>query len=418
MTASSGQNDPVHHGGHKRLNITVFGPSKRFLSGITYFTIRLANALAGIGDVNAVLFRNMLPKKLFPGWRRVGDDLSQLEFSESVTVYEFLDWFDPVSWLKAYAAARNSNAIILPWWTSSVAHMYLAIQILNRRKRPVIIEFHEPVDPLEDATIPLRLYARVSGWMVRALASGFVTHTLYDRDLIVGRYHIPAGDISIIPHGLYDQYDHIPQKIAKAELCFEEEYIILFFGLLRKFKGVKNLIRAFELLPLELKERSRLCIVGEAWEDQESVQMARMSPERDRISVVDRYVSDREVSLYYSAASVFVGPYTRESHDPCAVCHIAMSYGLPVIASHTGGMIESLSDYEGVRFVPPEDPEAIKEALIQVFSPSEKRYQVPERLRWECIAKQWEKFLLEIQKTPYPAEPDRHTIVAPSRKKD
>jgi len=50
-----------------RLKIAIFGPSKRFLSGITYFTIRLANALIEIGDVNAVLFRNMLPKKLFQG---------------------------------------------------------------------------------------------------------------------------------------------------------------------------------------------------------------------------------------------------------------------------------------------------------------------------------------------------------------
>jgi len=382
-----------------RLKIAIFGPSKRFLSGITYFTIRLANALIEIGDVNAVLFRNMLPKKLFPGWRRVGNDLSQVEFSGLVKTHEIVDWYNPVSWLKAYRVVRNSDVVILPWWTSSVAHMYLIIQVLNWRRIPIIIEFHEPVDPLEDTTFPLRIYSRVTGRLVRALACGFVVHTGYDRDLIVKRYHILHDYIQIIPHGLYDQYEHIPKEIAKRELEIEEEYLILFFGLLRRFKGVKYLIRAFELLPPQLKERSRLCIVGEAWEDQESIEIARSSHDKQKISIVDRYVSDKEVALYYSAASVFVGPYTRESHDPCAVCHIAMSYGLPIIASHTGGIIESLGSYEGVRFVPPENPDAIKTALEEIFTEGEKRYKVPENLRWECIAKQWEKYFRKILDT-------------------
>ncbi|MCQ8893332.1 MAG: glycosyltransferase [Methanolinea sp.] len=375
--------------------VAVFGPSKRFLSGITYFTIRLANALSSVAKVDALLFRHMLPKKLFPGWKRVGKDLSAEGFLPGVGVHEVMDWYNPVSWMKAYAVARKSDMVILPWWTSSVAHMYLFIQALTWKRRLVMIEFHEPVDPLEDASPPLRVYARVTGWLVRSLAGGFVTHTRYDRDLIVGRYHIPARDIHIIPHGLYDQYTRVDQEEARKALGIGEDYVILFFGLLRKFKGVRYLIEAFELLPPPLKEKSRLCIVGEAWEDQESVDMARRSPDRDRISIVDRYISDREVSLYYSAADVFAGPYTRESHDPCAVCHIAMSFGLPVIASRTGGMVESLGSYEGVFFVPPEDPGALREALEVVYRGRDKRYPVPEDLRWENIALRWRDIFLE-----------------------
>jgi len=168
-----------------------------------------------------------------------------------------------------------------------------------------------------------------------------------------------------------------------------------FFGLLRRFKGVRYLIEGFEMLPHEIKKQSRLCIVGEAWEDQESVTKAHTSPDRDRITMVDRYVRDEEVALYYSAADVFAGPYTRESHDPCAVCHIAMSYGLPVVASHTGGMIESLGSYEGVWFVPPEDPAAIRDALVNIYRERGKRYPVPESLRWDRIAIQWREFLIQ-----------------------
>jgi glycosyltransferase involved in cell wall biosynthesis len=377
----------------RRLRIALFGPSTRFLSGIAYFTIRLGNALAGVAGVDAVLFRHMLPLRLFPGWKRVGKNLTCEQFSTGVGVHEILDWYNPLTWMRAYRVARKADAIILPWWTSSVAHMYLFIEILNAGRRYIVVEFHEPVDPLEDAFLPLKVYARITGRAVRALADGYVTHTRFDQDLIVSRYHIPPGEIVIIPHGLYDHYRHLDQVEARRRLGIREEFVILFFGLLRRFKGVSVLVRAFEQLPGEVKQHSRLCIVGEAWEDQESVDLARRSPDRDRITVDDRYVSDEEVSLYYSAADVFAAPYTTESHDPCAVCHIAMSYGQPVVASYTGGIIESLGSYAGVFFVPPEDPAAIADALAKVFSERGRRYPVPEELRWEQIALEWKDLL-------------------------
>jgi len=379
--------------GEKPSNIVLMGPSTRFLSGITYFTIRLANALAEVAEVDALLFRNMLPRKLFPGWKRVGKELTSERFTSTVQVHEILDWYNPLTWMDAYRIIRKGDVLIIPWWTSSVAHMYLFLQILNRGRCYTVIDFHEPVDPLEDAFLPLRVYARITGRMVRALAQGYVAHTHFDRDLIVARYHIPADEVAIIPHGLYDQYAHVDQKEARKKLGIDEEYVILFFGLLRKFKGVRYLIEGFEALPPEVRERARLCIVGEAWEDRESVEQAGRSPYRDRISFIDRYVSDDEVALYYSASDVFVGPYTREAHDPCAVCHIAMSFGMPVVASRTGGMIESLGSYMGVFFVPPEDPAAIAKALVQISEERVKRYPVPRELRWDRIALMWQNLL-------------------------
>jgi glycosyltransferase involved in cell wall biosynthesis len=373
--------------------IVVMGPSVRFLSGITYFTIRLTNALSEIAEVDALLFRKMLPLKLFPGWKRVGKMHTDERFNTGIQVFELLDWYNPVTWMEAYKISRMSDALILPWWTSSVAHMYLFLELLNRGRREIIIDFHEPVDPLEDAFLPLRIYARMTGRLVRALASGYIAHTRFDRDLIVKRYHIPERKVAIIPHGLYDQYRFIDPRQARKKLGIEEEYVILFFGLLRKFKGVRYLIEGFELLPEDLRKRSRLCIVGEAWEDQESVRQAKASPDKDQITVIDRYITDEEVALFYSASDVFAGPYTREAHDPCAVCHIAMAYGLPVVASKTGGMIESLGSYEGVFFVPPENPAALADALGEVFKRQGVRYPVPEELRWEKIALMWRSYL-------------------------
>ena len=56
----------------KRSSVVIIGPSQRFLSGISYVTLLLSNSLADYFSVTALLFRNMLPKKLFPGYKRVG----------------------------------------------------------------------------------------------------------------------------------------------------------------------------------------------------------------------------------------------------------------------------------------------------------------------------------------------------------
>ena len=113
------------------INIVIIGPSKKFLSGISYFMIRLSNALSDLMGVKTILFRKMLPKRLFPGWRRVGDELTTQKFNEKVEVHEILDWYNPITWIRSFRITKKADVIVFQWWTSSVAHMYLALGVLN-----------------------------------------------------------------------------------------------------------------------------------------------------------------------------------------------------------------------------------------------------------------------------------------------
>jgi len=376
------------------MKVAIVGPSTRFLSGISYFTIRLSNALAEFAEVKAILFREMLPKILFPGWKRVGKGLTSLKFGENVEVHEILDWYNPLTWLKAVEIARKADAVILEWWTSSVAHMYLAIELLMGKK-PIIIEFHEVVDPFEHSILPIRAYSRVMGWAIREFAAHFVVHSEADREIISRIYGIKREKIAVIPHGIYDHYEKLPKEEARASLGIKEDFVILFFGLLRPYKGVKYLLRAFERLPEEIAERSRLLIVGETWEDKEAVQLAMRSERRERISVVARYVSDAEVALFFSAADVLVVPYTRASQS--GVAHIGMSFGMPIIASDVGGLRESLRKYAGTRFVQPRSVPSLRDALVDVFK-HRREYEPPEDLRWESVARKWCELLTELKR--------------------
>ncbi|WP_048184622.1 glycosyltransferase [Methanosarcina siciliae] len=368
-------------------SICIVGPSKRFLSGISYYTIRLANAMSAEKDVSVVCFRQLLPTFLFPGKSHVGKDISDLSFSPEISVFDGMDYNNPLTWVRAYnfIQLHKPDVIVLQWWTSSVAHMHLLLKffasVLNKPK--IIIEFHEVVDPFEESVLPIRLYSKITGKLLRKNLDAYITHSESDKKLVAERYSISPENIHVIPHGLYDQYGNVlDSKEAKKTLSIKEEFVILSFGLIRKYKGIPYLIRAFEQLPAEILEKTRLLIVGEIWEDRkELLDQIEVSSCSDRITLVDEYVPDEKVSLYFSAADVVVLPYLRASQS--GIAHIAMSFGKPVVVSEVGGLKESMAGYEGTFFVPPGDVESIRQTIPNLLGKNE-RYEAPDQ-KWDKI---------------------------------
>jgi len=368
------------------VHIIIFGPSEKFLSGISYYTIRLSNALAEKTDVTAILFRHMLPEKLFPGWKRVGSKLTNLTFSDHVKTHEILDWYNPISWLRAYRIAKKGNIILFEWWTSSIAIMYLVIALLNLKRIPIIIEYHEVVDPIEQANKVLHGYSRCAGFFLRKLSAHFIVHSEADKRLIAHTYKIDDKRIEVIAHGLYDHYQQIDRNIAKSQLNVKEDFVILFFGLLRPYKGLKYLIKAFESLPESILQKSRLIIAGEPWEDQESLTLFNQSPVKSKITLIGRYINDEEISVIFSSAHVLVIPYTRASQS--GVAHIGMRFGIPIIATRVGGLEESLEKYDGTIFIDPKSSDELKSALIRA-SLNTINYNPPNELKWDVISNAW-----------------------------
>jgi len=369
--------------------ICIFGPSKYFLSGLSYYTIRLSNALIDENEVSVVLFRKLLPKFIFPGRKHVGKNLSDLDFSNEVKGC-YIDWDSPMSWLKAFSFLRKNDPqiLIFQWWTSSVGHIYALFTFINRLvlHKKIMMEFHEVVDPLEESILPIRIYSRIVGRIITRNIIA-VTHSEADRELIAQKYGIPAKDISVIPLGPFDHFKKIDRDDAKRRLGITENYVILYLGLIRKYKGVNHLIEGFSQIPAEKANPFRLFVVGEIWDDLGLKEMIEASPHKEKISLRDEYVSDDDVSLYFSAADVLVLPYLRASQS--GVAQIAITYGIPVITTKVGGLAESMSSYEGTIFVPPGDPTAIKGAILRSFDTSISHNIKSSEMSWEDIAKKY-----------------------------
>jgi len=367
---------------NRQLRICVVGAGTRFLGGISYYTLHLVNTLAQPYEVSVILMRQLLPTRFYPGRKRVGANLTRLEYDPAVRIFDGVDWYWLPSMLRALAflIRERPDIVVFQWWSGTVLHSYLLLALVARLLgERTIIEFHEVLDPGE-AKLPLvRAYARLVAPLMVRLAHGFVVHSAYDRKMLHSHYKLGQRPDALIHHGPYNHYrltygEQEPRTVP-ASCCN-----LLFFGLIRPYKGLEDLIRAFDALPENEITRCWLTIVGETWEGCTTpAKLIERSRYRDRITFFNRYVSDVEVAKYFAGADAVVFPYHRSSAS--GPLHIAMSYGLPVVVTRVGGLIEAVAGYDGAILVPPRDPAALQSALLQVAKLRGKRYSDPHS--WE-----------------------------------
>jgi len=370
--------------------VCVVGPGTRFLGGVTYHTYGLCAALDGSCSVSAILMRRLLPALLYPGKKRVGAALSRLQLPASVPCLDGVDWYWGATLPRAlwFLARRRPDALVLQWWTGTVLHTYLALALAARLLgADVVVEFHETLDPGEDRLRWVHAYVRLAApWLFR-LASGYVVHAAHDRPLVAARYGLDAAAVAVIPFPAWEHYRRGGRQRAAPEGCCN----LLFFGLIRPYKGLDDLIRAFDAIPPDEIEGYWLTIAGETWEGYTlPAALVARSRYRERITFIDRYVSDEEADALFGGADAVVLPYHRSSQS--AALHVALGYGLPVVVSRVGGLPEAVAGYAGAVLVEPSDPLALRGALRRVARLRGQRFRPPRR--WGDVAREYTRFLV------------------------
>jgi glycosyltransferase involved in cell wall biosynthesis len=367
---------------------TVVGSSMRFTSGISFCTTRLTNALARRHHASAVLMRQLVPARFYPGRARVGAKLTDLDYAAGVDVYDGVDWYWGPTLIGAIRALRRQrpDAVIFHWWTGAVAHTYLVLAFVARRLGArVIFELHEIQDTGE-AKLPLASqYVGLLWRLLNPLVDAFVVHSEFDRPVVGERFRTGDRPVEVIPTGSYDHFGDLgaltPAREAPEGVCN-----LLFFGTIRPYKGLEHLVEAFNSLSADEASRYWLTIVGETWEGWTlPAELVAASPHRDRITFVNDYVTDAEVARYFAGADVVVLPYLRSSSS--GPLHVAMSAGLPVVVTGVGGLKEHAEEYGGAVFVSPGDPEAIVAAIARAERLRSERFADPHS--WERVAERF-----------------------------
>lgn len=221
------------------------------------------------------------------------------------------------------------------------------------RAVPEVLTIHDPILHPGDRGLLKRVFAHVSisqASRIVTLSSVFVP--------ALRAKGIDPSCIDVIPHGHLGHYRAISAQTAAAE---RRGPTLLFFGRFEPYKGLGVLLEAFAAVKNAVPG-ARLCIVGNG---DFSAYRARAAAIPD-VEVINRWVRDEEVAGYFNGADVLVLPYTEASQS--GVVAIAASFGVPTVASNTGGLAEQVQDGVNGLLVPPAEPAALAWACISVLS--------------------------------------------------
>jgi glycosyltransferase involved in cell wall biosynthesis len=339
------------------MKYVLIGPTYPYRGGISHYTTLLYQHLSAAHETKLYSFKRQYPAFLFPGKTDKDPSASPLQ----VPCEYLLDPLNPLTWLETFRRIRRErpDAAILQWWVPYWALALGSVAFLLRRFTPVKVVFicHNVV-PHEGSI--------VDSFLTRlALGQGQYFILQSQKDLSNLKALLPHAQAVRTTLPLYDaaQWQVMENGAAKKALGLAGP-VMLFFGFVRKYKGLEYLIRA---LPDVLRNiTAQLLIVGEFWEDREPyLKMIKELEVQQNVTVVDRYAPNEEVGVYFSAADVVVLPYADATQS--AVVSLAYAFDKPVITTAVGGLPEVVTDGETGFVVPPRDHAALAAAIVKYF---------------------------------------------------
>lgn len=226
-------------------------------------------------------------------------------------------------------------------------------------RAPLVLTAHDllPREPRPgQAHAQRRLYDRVDA---------IIAHSQYGRAQLVEGLGITASKVHVIHHGAFEHLTRLPveQPLPDA-LEATEKPVVLFFGLLRPYKGVETLLDAWRGI-----EDAELWIVG-------NPRMA-LEPLRARapqnVRFVPRFVPDQELPSFFRRAQIVVLPYSQtERLDQSGVLATALAFGKPIVLSDVGSFDE-LAAAGAARLIEPNDPDVLRTAITELLADGTER---------------------------------------------
>jgi glycosyltransferase involved in cell wall biosynthesis len=337
--------------------LALIGPVYPFRGGIAHYTTLLHRTLRERGhEVLLVSFSRQYPRWLFPG--RSDRDPSQTPLRVEEAGY-WIDSLNPLTWLSAFLRVRRyrPDMIVLQWWTTFWAPVWSVLGALNHLllRRPVLAVCHN-VLPHEVRWWDLWLARMALRWSTRFIVqSAEEQHQLQEL--------LPDAEATIFPLPVFDMFSdgRLPREEARGRLGLPTNVpVLLFFGIVREYKGLGDLLLALPDIQVQLGDVI-LLVAGEFWEEKQvytdAIEELGIG---GSVVIDDRYIPNEEIALYFSAADVLVAPYRRVTGS--AVTKMAASFGLPVVTTWAGGEGRGA---RGDELVAPGDAKALADAVVR-----------------------------------------------------
>ena len=369
--------------------VIIIGPGHPLRGGgLTTFNHRLAREFTAQGhDCQIYSFSLQYPSFLFPGQSQYSDEPAP----EGITIKSVINSINPFNWIKIGNRLKKEkpDIIVVRFW---LPLMGPALGTILRRVRK---NRHTKIVCLADNVIPHEKRMGDKPFTRYFLKSCDAFITMSEKVLNDLRLFQKTKPAVLVPHPLYDNFGAIISKQeAREKLGIEgQERVLLFFGFIRKYKGLDLLFEAMADERIK-KAGIKLLVAGEFYDEEkkyrEQIDALHL---KDQLILKTDFIPDSEVKYYLCAADAVVQPYRSATQS--GVSPLAYHFEKPMIVTNVGGL-PALVPHEKAGLVTEPNPQAIADSILKFYQLGED-YFIP-HLRTEKQKYSWVNMVNSIFK--------------------
>ena len=369
--------------------IVLIGPVYPYKGGIAHYTSLMYQSLAKKYDVEMISYKMQYPKLLFKKEQKdYSNDMFKIENTQFLI--HTANPFNIIVVAKKIKS-MNPDLVIMQWWHPYFAPCYWILESVLGKKIKKMFICHN-VFPHERFPMD-RLLTK----MVLKKGDSYIVHSKSDgEDLLTIK---PDAKYKQNPHPTYNAFKirDISKEQARKELDKSmDEKLLLFFGFVREYKGLKHLLNAMP----EVKSRIgniKLMVVGSFGDDKEDyMKLIQSHYIEDCVEVIDSYTPDNEVEKYFAGSDLVVLPY--ESATQSGIVQIAYGFEKPVVVTNVGGLPDVVTDGKTGYVVEEKNPKKLAEAIIDFYE-KDREKEFIEGVRKEAERFSWDRMRETIEET-------------------
>ena len=376
--------------------VIIIGPGHPLRGGLATFNQRLAKEFIEQGnDCSIYSFSLQYPSFLFPGKTQYSDEPAP----EGITIHSVINSINPFNWIKIGNRLKKErpDIIVVRYWLPFMGPALGTILRGARKNR------HTKIICIADNVIPHEKRFGDKPFTRYFLKSCDAFITMSEKVMADLRFFEKTKPAKLVSHPLYDNFgDIIPKEAARKHLCLPgNEKIILFFGFIRKYKGLDLLLEAMSVLknstlqtsnPQEPEQVIKLLIAGEFYEDEKQYheQIEKLGI-KDQLILRTDFIPDSEVKYYLCAADAVIQPYRNATQS--GVTPLAYHFEKPMVVTNVGGLPALVPDGKVGLVVEP-NPQAIADGILKFYQLGE-AYFIP-NLREEKKKYSWDNLTSSI----------------------
>lgn len=372
------------------MKIAILSPFYPYRGGLAQLNALLYTELSKTNEVKAFTFTTLYPSFLFPGKTQYVTEDDSATVIDSIRILNSINPFSYISTAK-HINGFNPDILIIPYWMSFLAPAFGTVCRFLNKKIKVVSLVHNAIP--HERTIIDKPFAQ---YFFSRCDAFIVMSEPVKNDLLKLQ---KDANILLQPHPIYDQYADRTDKVsACSKLSIrDDKKNLLFFGLIRDYKGLDLLIGAMA----KLDNQYQLIIAGECYGSFEKYErLINQSPQKENIVVFEQYIPDEMVSTLFSAADVLVLPYRSATQS--GVVALAYQMELPMIGTDVGALGTTIRSSDTGLVVKSASVEDIANGIKEYFnsglipSYTENLKKEKARLSWDNFAKSIESFLIRL----------------------